>query len=313
MMAKSPTNRPQTITELQTRIFQVIESIQSNESIDTTLNNNSLKTLNSFLHKIDRLSLIKNWNLNETETMSNTGVNLLTKFCKITGIVILILGFLSFICIVTGIKIDKRIAAIFQKQKNNITNSLPIQKIAYTSKNALTKLPPNYNSSKIAVKKDKAKTSDSAKSTLTIEEFTKLYNELFFTDPELSHLNSFNSIENRLTRTNKILANEKLNQYNDIVEAKMQEYLCKKDIPEELITSIEGLELVDNNSPEKIFFDNEDYKSLKDTIKLELSELEYQVLESFLGGENYSSIALKLGISEKSVDNSLSRVRKKLK
>jgi serine/threonine protein kinase len=165
MMAKSPTNRPQTITELQTRIFQVIESIQSNESIDTTLNNNSLKTLNSFLHKIDRLSLIKNWNLNETETMSNTGVNLLTKFCKITGIVILILGFLSFICIVTGIKIDKRIAAIFQKQKNNITNSLPIQKIAYTSKNALTKLPPNYNSSKIAVKKDKAKTSDSAKST----------------------------------------------------------------------------------------------------------------------------------------------------
>ncbi len=28
--------------------------------------------------------------------------------------------------------------------------------------------------------------------------------------------------------------NEKLNQYNDIVEAKMQEYLCKKDIPEEL-------------------------------------------------------------------------------
>ncbi len=28
--------------------------------------------------------------------------------------------------------------------------------------------------------------------------------------------------------------NEKLNQYNALVEAKMQEYLCKKDIPEEL-------------------------------------------------------------------------------
>ena len=87
----------------------------------------------------------------------------------------------------------------------------------------------------------------------------------------------------------------------------------KKDIPEELISSIDGLVLVDNNSPEKIFFDNEDYKSLKDTIKLELSELEYKVLELFLGGENYSDIAKKLGISEKSVDNSLSRVRKKLK
>ena len=93
----------------------------------------------------------------------------------------------------------------------------------------------------------------------------------------------------------------------------------KKDIPEELISSIDGLVLVDNNSPEKIFFDKEDfkaltdYKSLKDTIKLELSELEYKVLELFLGGENYSDIAKKLGISEKSVDNSLSRVRKKLK
>ncbi len=87
----------------------------------------------------------------------------------------------------------------------------------------------------------------------------------------------------------------------------------KKDIPEELISSIDELELVDINSPEKIFFDNEDYKSLKDTIKVELSTLEYEVLQLFLGGENYSNIAKKLGITEKSVDNSLSRVRKKLK
>ena len=70
---------------------------------------------------------------------------------------------------------------------------------------------------------------------------------------------------------------------------------------------------MDNNSPEKIFFDNEDFKSLKDTIKVELSSLEYEVLQLFLSGENYSAIAEKLGISEKSVDNSLTRVRKKLK
>lgn len=87
----------------------------------------------------------------------------------------------------------------------------------------------------------------------------------------------------------------------------------KKKIPEELIGSIDELDLVDINSPEKIFFDNEDFKSLKDTIKLELSSLEYEVLQLFLGGENYSDIAQKLGITEKSVDNSLTRVRKKLK
>lgn len=87
----------------------------------------------------------------------------------------------------------------------------------------------------------------------------------------------------------------------------------KKDIPEELLTSIEELDLVDSNSPEKIFFDREDYKNLTDTIKLELSSLEYDVLQLYLSGEKYSDIAVKLNISEKSVDNSLARIRKKLK
>lgn len=87
----------------------------------------------------------------------------------------------------------------------------------------------------------------------------------------------------------------------------------KKDIPEELLTSIEELVLIDSNSPEKIFFDREDYRDLADSIKLELSSLEYSVLQLFLSGESYSSIASKLNISEKSVDNSLSRIRKKLK
>lgn len=87
----------------------------------------------------------------------------------------------------------------------------------------------------------------------------------------------------------------------------------KKDIPDELLTSIEELELVDSNSPEKIFFDREDYKSLTDTIKLELSSLEYSVLQLYLSGEKYSAIAIKLNISEKAVDNSLARIRKKLK
>ncbi|MBR4122900.1 MAG: sigma-70 family RNA polymerase sigma factor [Clostridia bacterium] len=87
----------------------------------------------------------------------------------------------------------------------------------------------------------------------------------------------------------------------------------KKDIPQELLLSIEDINLIDSNSPEKIFFDREDYKNLTDTIRLELSSLEYDVLQLYLSGERYSDIALKLGISEKSVDNSLARIRKKLK
>ena len=88
----------------------------------------------------------------------------------------------------------------------------------------------------------------------------------------------------------------------------------QKNIPDELIDSIEEYEnLTDANSPEKIFFDRVDYKDLKDIIKLELSKLEYEVLQLYLVGDKYSDIAVKLGISEKSVNNALTRIRKKLK
>lgn len=87
----------------------------------------------------------------------------------------------------------------------------------------------------------------------------------------------------------------------------------KKNIPEELLSSIEELEIIDSNSPEKIFFEREDYKALTDNIKLELSRMEYKVLQLQLSGKSYSEISKVLNISEKSVDNALSRIRKKLK
>ena len=88
----------------------------------------------------------------------------------------------------------------------------------------------------------------------------------------------------------------------------------RKNIPDELLDSIDECEnVVDSNSPEKIFFDREAYKSLTETIKLELSALEYEVLQLYLAGSKYADIALKLKISEKSVNNALTRIRKKLK
>lgn len=87
----------------------------------------------------------------------------------------------------------------------------------------------------------------------------------------------------------------------------------KKNIPDELLLYIDDTDIVDTNSPEKIFFDREDYKILTDAIKLELSKLEYEVLQLYLSGSSYSDIAERLSISEKAVDNSLSRIRRKLK
>lgn len=87
----------------------------------------------------------------------------------------------------------------------------------------------------------------------------------------------------------------------------------QKDVPDDLVTSLDAVEIADCNSPEKIFFDRESLKSLTDSIKLELSGLEYSVLALFLEGKRYSQIADELGISEKSVNNALIRIRKKLK
>ena len=87
----------------------------------------------------------------------------------------------------------------------------------------------------------------------------------------------------------------------------------KKNIPSELITSLEDVDIADSNSPEKIFFDKNDYKLLKENIKLELSPLEYKVLELYISGYRYSVIADKLSLSEKAVNNAMTRIRKKLK
>lgn len=86
-----------------------------------------------------------------------------------------------------------------------------------------------------------------------------------------------------------------------------------KNIPDELITPIEFAELTDLNSPEKIFFEKEDYKALANNIRLELSPLEYEVLQLYLSGYRYSVIAQRLGITQKSVNNCLCRIRKKLR
>lgn len=97
------------------------------------------------------------------------------------------------------------------------------------------------------------------------------------------------------------------------VIASLKQSKRRKNIPDELLSSIDEVEITDSNSPEKIFFDKENYKNLTDSIKLELSGLEYSVLQLFLEGNKYIDIAKKLSITEKSVNNALLRIRKKLK
>ena len=97
------------------------------------------------------------------------------------------------------------------------------------------------------------------------------------------------------------------------VIASLKQSKRRKNIPDELLSPIGDVEITDSNSPEKIFFDKVSFKNLTDSIRLELSGLEYSVLQLFLEGNKYIDIAKRLSITEKSVNNALLRIRKKLK
>ena len=66
------------------------------------------------------------------------------------------------------------------------------------------------------------------------------------------------------------------------------------------------------NSPEDIFIGNESKTHLESIIGKSLTQLEKSVLFLYLEGRSYIEIAQILGKNEKSIDNSIQRVRKKV-
>jgi len=100
---------------------------------------------------------------------------------------------------------------------------------------------------------------------------------------------------------------------NRSIMSQVKNATALKRIPENMILPIEDISAVDNDSPESIYINKESYERFKANIGSALSELEYKVLCAFVAGESYSDIAKRYGISAKSVDNSLKRIRNKLK
>lgn len=97
------------------------------------------------------------------------------------------------------------------------------------------------------------------------------------------------------------------------VIAHLRKNNAQKVIPEDLLLSLEENEIAVQTNPESILIEKENYKALADNIRLELSNLEYSVLQYFLDGKSYREIADLMHITEKSVGNALSRIRKKIK
>ncbi len=122
-----------------------------------------------------------------------------------------------------------------------------------------------------------------------------LYNAVKSFDPQKSN---FQSLANVCIKRSMI--------------ARLRKNNAQKAIPEELLIPIEEVEVLYAQSPESILIEKEDFKNLKENIKLELSNMEYVVLQLFLEGKSYSEISKQMQITEKSVDNALARIRKKI-
>lgn len=73
------------------------------------------------------------------------------------------------------------------------------------------------------------------------------------------------------------------------------------------------VELILNNTPDEKVIDKENFESLKKIIISSLSPLELKVLVQYLQGYTYKEISQNLDISQKSIDNSLTRIKNKLR
>lgn len=101
---------------------------------------------------------------------------------------------------------------------------------------------------------------------------------------------------------------------NSIADA-VRSQLRKKHSPLNSYVPLEEVELtgINPHDPERVVFMAEEMEQIKSCINNELTDLEYRVLMSHIAGDSYDEIALNLNISVKSVDNALSRARKKIK
>lgn len=69
----------------------------------------------------------------------------------------------------------------------------------------------------------------------------------------------------------------------------------------------------DRDNPERIFFFKEFYENLKIFLKKELSLFEQEVLNLLIKGYSYKEICIELSKEPKKIDNTIQRVRQKLK
>ncbi len=92
---------------------------------------------------------------------------------------------------------------------------------------------------------------------------------------------------------------------------KRNSLISGEEFTEDIVQSL--FESEKTADPESIVIENERMDEVYKKITSALSEQEWRVFQLFLTGMAYNQMALNLGVSVKSVDNAMQRVRRKLK
>mgnify|MGYP002614597033 CR=1 FL=1 len=93
---------------------------------------------------------------------------------------------------------------------------------------------------------------------------------------------------------------------------KFQDWVCEEILP--AIRKTGGYMIAkEDETPEEIMISRENVIGMHERIKERLSKFEYQVLELYLKGYDYTQIAEKLGKQPKAIDNALQRIRSKVR
>ena len=97
------------------------------------------------------------------------------------------------------------------------------------------------------------------------------------------------------------------------IKASIKSSNSRKNLPFGNLLSIDDVIIPSEESVEDAFIFNETREALGDFLNSELSSLELSVIRLFLQDKSYKDISERLGISVKSVDNAIQRIRGKLR
>jgi RNA polymerase sporulation-specific sigma factor len=101
---------------------------------------------------------------------------------------------------------------------------------------------------------------------------------------------------------------------SNCIMSAVRNQLRNKHTPLNSYVLIDSIDLTDGQAnPEVVVEMQERMNLLRERISTKLSTLEQDVLKLHIAGHNYNSIAEKLSVTEKTVDNAVQRARKKLK